>query len=73
VHFATYMQKCLARLEDYPVTLESQMFFDKIFIHAPVNCKVTYDINTFYNINFKRTIFISSAVQRKLSLHDSMK
>lgn len=60
---ATYLQKCLAGLEDYPVTPELQMFIDQKIAYDPVNCNITFKINDFYDTNADGTVSISDATK----------
>ena len=60
---ATYLQRCLAGLDDYPVTPELQMFIDKIVAYDPVGCGVTFDINDFYDANKDGTVSIGDATK----------
>lgn len=58
---ATYLQRCLAGLDDYPVTPELQLFVDKKIALDPVNCNKTFDINDFYDTNKDGTVSIGDA------------
>ena len=60
---ATYLQKCLAGLEDYPVTPELQMFIDQKVAVDPNDLYVTFDINDFYDVNTDGTVSIGDATK----------
>lgn len=59
---ATYLQRCLAGLEDYPVTPELQLFIDQKVGMDPKGYK-TFDINDFYDVNTDGTVSIGDATK----------
>lgn len=59
---ATYLQKCLAGLEDYPVTPEMQVFINQKVGYASDGQK-TFDINDFYDVNEDGTVSIGDATK----------
>lgn len=59
---ATYLQRCLAELEDYPVTPELQIFIDRKVGIDPKGYK-TFDINDFYDVNEDGTVSIGDATK----------
>ena len=60
---ANYLQKCLAGLEDYPVTPELQMFIDQKVAGDPNGGHITFDINDFYDVNTDGTVSIGDATK----------
>ncbi len=59
---ATYLQKCLAGLEDYPVTPELQIFIDQKVGNDPSGYE-TFNINDFYDVNKDGTVSIGDATK----------
>lgn len=59
---ATYLQKCLAGLEEYPVTPELQQFIDQKVGLDPKGFK-TFDVNDFFDVNKDGTVSIGDATK----------
>lgn len=63
VYDATYLQRCLAGLEDYPVPRELYPFVYQKIAWDPDGRFVTFDINDFYDTNEDGTVSISDATR----------
>lgn len=59
---ATYLQRCLAGLEDYPVTPELQLFIDQKIGIDPKGYE-TFNIEDFYDVNKDGLVSIGDATK----------